>query len=250
MFVIAYPRETQEMVMDAHNRASACFGGVPKQVVYDNLKTVVDAVFTGKERQFNRRFMVLANHYLFEPVACTPAAGWEKGQIENQVGNIREWLFTPRLRFKTFAELNAWLAKRCEELASRKHPTKPTQTIADCFAQEQHLLRKVDRPFAGYLEHLVKVSKLCLVRWNRNRYRVPAKWVNKGVSLRVTAYPSVPWRTAKPLPNTSAVLATTNCSVIPGITYPYWQKSRAPYAMAFRFKIGSYRSLSSKSGKS
>jgi transposase len=41
----------------------------------------------------------LANHYLFEPVACTPAAGWEKGQVENQVGNVREWLFTPRAKF-------------------------------------------------------------------------------------------------------------------------------------------------------
>ena len=76
MLVVAYPRETQEMVFDAHNRAFAFFGGVPQRMVYDNLKAVVEAIFTGKERQFNRRFMVLANHYLFEPVACTPASGW------------------------------------------------------------------------------------------------------------------------------------------------------------------------------
>ena len=71
------------MVLDAHNRAFAFFGGVPRQMVYDNLKTVVDAVFVGKERQFNRRFLAMASHYLFEPVACTPASGWEKGQVEN-----------------------------------------------------------------------------------------------------------------------------------------------------------------------
>ena len=41
-------------------------------------------------RQFNRRFLTLTNHYLFEPVACTLASGWEKGEVENQVGNIRE----------------------------------------------------------------------------------------------------------------------------------------------------------------
>ena len=187
MFVIAYPRETQEMVMDAHNQAFAFYGGVPKQMVYDNLTTVVDAVFIGKERKFNRRFMALANHYLFEPVACTPAAGWEKGQIENQVGNIREWLFTPRAVFENFQELNAWLAKRCEALAHRKHPTLPTQTIADCFVKEQPLLRVVNQPFAGYIEHLSKVSKLCLVRWDRNRYSVPAEWVGQVVSIRVTA---------------------------------------------------------------
>lgn len=48
MFVVAYPREMQEMVLDAHSRAFAIFGGVPARLIYDNLKTVVDAVYTGK----------------------------------------------------------------------------------------------------------------------------------------------------------------------------------------------------------
>lgn len=48
MFVAAYPRETREMVLDAHNQAFAFFGGVPKRMVYDNLKTVVNAIFTAK----------------------------------------------------------------------------------------------------------------------------------------------------------------------------------------------------------
>ena len=73
MFVVAYFREAQEMVMDAHNKAFAFYGGVPLQMIYDNPKTIVDTVFVGKGRKFNRRFMALANHYLFEPVACTPA---------------------------------------------------------------------------------------------------------------------------------------------------------------------------------
>lgn len=79
LFLVAYPRETQEMVFDAHNRAFEFFGGVPERMVYDNPKTIVQTIFTGKERQFNRRFLALADHYLFEPVACTPASGWEKG---------------------------------------------------------------------------------------------------------------------------------------------------------------------------
>ncbi len=60
MFVIAYPRETQEMVLDAHVKAFAFFGGVPHQMIYDNLKTVVQTVFAGKSRRFNGRFMTLA----------------------------------------------------------------------------------------------------------------------------------------------------------------------------------------------
>jgi transposase len=187
MFVVAYPRETQEMVFDAHNRAFAFFGGVPQRMVYDNLKAVVETIFTGKERQFNRRFMVLANHYLFEPVACTPASGWEKGQVENQVGNIREWLFTPLARFANFDGLNEWLAMRCRELAQRKHPVTPERSIAACFVEEQPLLRQITAAFDGYVEHMLRVSSTCLVAVDRNRYSVPAAFAGRAVSVRTTA---------------------------------------------------------------
>jgi hypothetical protein len=185
MFVVAYPRETQEMVLDAHSQAFA----VPKRMVYDdNLMTVVDAIFVGKERRFNRRFLALANHYLFEPVACTPESGWEKGQVENQVGNIREWLFTPLAKFENFAALNAWLAMRCRELAGRPHPEQSSRTIADCFAEEQPLLMPVKASFDGYVEEIRRVSQLCLIRIDRNRYSVPAQWANTVVlSVRLTA---------------------------------------------------------------
>jgi transposase len=86
-FLVAYPRESQEMVFDAHARAFAFFGGVPRRGIYDNLKPAVDAIFAGRERRYNRRFLVMCNHYLVDPTACTPAAGWEKGQVENQVGS-------------------------------------------------------------------------------------------------------------------------------------------------------------------
>jgi len=83
-FVRAYPRESQEMVFDAHERAFAFFRGACARGIYDNMKTAVDAVLVGKDRVFNRRFAQMCSHYLVEPVACTPAAGWEKGQVENQ----------------------------------------------------------------------------------------------------------------------------------------------------------------------
>lgn len=186
-YIRAYPRETQEMVFDAHNRAFAFFGGVPQRMVYDNLKAVVETIFTGKERLFNRRFMVMANHYLFEPVACTPASGWEKGQVENQVGNIREWLFTPLARFASFEALNVWLATRSHELAARKHPTSPERSIQNVFTQEQLSLRPIPAPFAGYVEHMVRVSSTCLVVLDRNRYSVPAEYAGQAVSVRSTA---------------------------------------------------------------
>jgi transposase len=77
LYVRAYPRESQEMLFDAHDRAFAFFRGTCTRGIYDNMKTAVDAVFIGRERGFNRRFAQMCAHYLVEPVACAPSAGWE-----------------------------------------------------------------------------------------------------------------------------------------------------------------------------
>ena len=98
-FIRAYPREAQEMLFDAHDKAFAFYRGACERGIYDNMKTAVDAIFVGKERLFNRRFLQMMSHYLVEPTPCTPAAG-EKGQIENQVGIVRQRFFSPRLKFK------------------------------------------------------------------------------------------------------------------------------------------------------
>ena len=78
MLVRAYPRETQEMVFDAHERAFAFFRGPCSRGIYDNMKTAVETIFIGKDRQYDRRFLQMCSHHLVEPVACTPASGWER----------------------------------------------------------------------------------------------------------------------------------------------------------------------------
>ena len=126
---MAYPGEPQEMVLDAFVRALAFYGGVPRRVIIDNPKTMVTYVSRSKDRVYHPRFLALMNHYVMEPVACTPASGWEKGQIENQVQHIRQWLFTPKLDFSDLDALNAWLSLRCNELGIRAHPDQKDQTI-------------------------------------------------------------------------------------------------------------------------
>ena len=134
LFVRAYPRETQEMVFDAHDRAFAFFRGACTRGIYDNMKTAVETIFVGRERAYNRRFLQMCSHYLVEPVACTPASGWEKGQVENQVGLVRERFFTPRLRVKSYEELNAWLLDQCVAYArAHRHPELREQTIWEVF---------------------------------------------------------------------------------------------------------------------
>src|ERR1700751_811389 len=81
LFVRAYPRETQEMVFDAHDRAFAFFKGACTRGIYDNMKTAVETIFVGKDRQYNRRFLQMCSPYLVDPVACPPASGWEQGKV-------------------------------------------------------------------------------------------------------------------------------------------------------------------------
>src|SRR5439155_17738927 len=138
LFVRCYPRETQEMVFDAHDRAFALFKGTCGRGIYDNMKTAVETIFVGKDRLYNRRFQQMCSHYLVDPVACTPASGWEKGQVENQVGLVRERFFTPRLRFNNLDELNAWLLERCIAYAkAHKHPEFADKTIWEVFEAER-----------------------------------------------------------------------------------------------------------------
>jgi transposase len=188
MFVRAYPRETQEMVFDADDRAFAFFRGACTRGIYDNMKTAVDTIFVGKARQYNRRFLQMCSHYLVDPVACTPASGWEKGQVENQVGLVRERFFTPRPRFKSYDELNAWLTDRCVAYAkAHPHPERPEQTVWEVFEAERLSLLPYRGRFDGFSALLASVSKTCLVRFDHNKYSVNASAVGRPVDIHAYA---------------------------------------------------------------
>src|SRR5262245_13744291 len=188
LFVRAYPRETQEMVFDAHDRAFALFKGTCRRGIYDNMKTAVEAVFVGKDRLYNRRFLQMCSHYLVEPVACTPASGWEKGQVENQVGLVRERFFTPRLRFKNYDELNACLTDRCIAYAkAHKHPELTDKTIWEVFEAERSKLVPFAGRFDGFHAVPASVSKTCLVRFDNNKYSVTASAVGRPVDVHAYA---------------------------------------------------------------
>jgi transposase len=188
MFCRAYPRETQEMVFDAHERAFGFFRGACTRGIYDNMKTAVDTIFVGKDRQYNRRFLQMCSHHLVDPVACTPASGWEKGQVENQVGLVRERFFTPRLRVKTYDELNAWLTDKCVAYAKmHPHPERPDQTVWEVFEEERPNLVPYRGRFDGFHALPASVSKTCLVRFDNNKYSVNASAVGRPVEIQAYA---------------------------------------------------------------
>jgi len=188
LFVRAYPRETLEMVLDAHDRAFAFFKGACTRGIYDNMKTAVDTILVGRERVYNRRLQQMCSHYLVDPVACTPSSGWEKGQVENQVGLVRERFFTPRLRVSSYDELNARLVDQCIAYArAHRHPEFRERTIWEAFEAERPSLIRYPGRFDGFHAVPASVSKTCLVRFDNNRYSVSAHAIGRPVEIRAYA---------------------------------------------------------------
>lgn len=183
--VRAYLLQTHEMLFDAHWHGFRVFGGVPGRGIYDNMKTAVDRVGRGKERQVNIRFLAMTNHYVFEPQFCNPASGWEKGQIEKNVQDARPRLWQPMPSFPDLAALNAWLEQRCLELWQEIPHGVLAGSIADVWGEEQAALMPLPPAFDGFVEQSKRVSPTCLINFERNRYSVPASFANRPVSLRV-----------------------------------------------------------------
>jgi len=160
MFLVqAYPRQSQEMLFDAHRRGFDFFGGVCCQGIYDNPKTMVSQIRRGKKRVSHPRFSQLCSHYLYEPVFCTPGAAWEKGQVENQVELVRRRFFS----------------------------SIPGKTVWEVFREEKEHLIQVGRPFDGFSEENARVSSYSLVSFDRNRYSVECGQVGKTVQIKAYA---------------------------------------------------------------
>jgi hypothetical protein len=176
LFVRAYPRETQEMVFDPHDRAFAFFRGTCRRGLYDNMKTAVETVFIGKDRLYNRRFLQMRGHRRPAGRRARTRSGW-CGSASSH-----------RLRFKSYEELNAWLLDRCVAYAkAHKHPEFAGQTVWSSFEAERPKLMPYAGRFDGFHALPASVSKTCLVRFDNNKYSVAASVVGRPVEIHAYA---------------------------------------------------------------
>lgn len=189
IYVIAYFNETQDMLFDAHDKAFNYFGGLTHRGIYDNMSTAVDLVFMDKRRTFNRRFLYLMNHYMIEPVACSVASGWEKGQVEKLVRDFRDYALKIDRDFTSIDEINEYLLSKCIEHANTMyHPDFKDKTIEEVYQEEKGLLGQLKTPFNSYGEKVVKSNHSSLISFDKNYYSVECTSANK--KLVVRSYPS------------------------------------------------------------
>lgn len=177
--------EATEEFLRCHQNAFAFFGGCPRKILYDNLRTAVLA-HHGPDVRWNPRFMDFSGHYLFKPVACNPAAGWEKGRVERAIQFIRSNFLLGRT-FRSLEELNAAAVAWRDEKANRRiHKTtgkRPVDLLADDRAR---LLALPDVAYDTRILRSARVTPDCRVQFENNTYSVPPKYVGQDLTLRAS----------------------------------------------------------------
>jgi transposase len=183
VFVRAYERANLESFLDGHVRAFEVFGGVPKRIAYDNLKSAVVYVGRGRDRRLNRRFLELRSWCLFESRFCNVAKGNEKGHVENLVKRSQRTFLTPLPEVQDLDELNAKLSRDC--LAELERTDREGQSHRTLWETEKlSLLRLPSVPFAACQERSSIVDKQSLVQFDDRFYSVPVRWAHHPCVLK------------------------------------------------------------------
>ncbi len=192
VMVLAYSRaiwalftvdQTLESFLRGHVEAFGTWPGVPRTLVYDNLRSAV-LERAGTAIRFHPRLLELAGHYHFAPRPCTPARANEKGKVERQIQYLRHAFFAART-FVDIDDLNAQFRRWRDEVAhQRPHPDHRDRTVADVLAEEQpRLLPLPEHPFHTDVMRTVSARKQPYVRFDRNSYSIPHTHAHRPLTL-------------------------------------------------------------------
>lgn len=184
LYVEFFPSQSLENFMAAHVHAFRFFGGCPKKIRYDNLKSVV-LTRIGSAIQFNPRFLDFAAHYLFTPSPCNVKSPHEKGRVENAVRYVKRNFLSGR-SFTSISQYNreAFLW-RDEKANCRIHGTTKRRPV--------ELFREKEKPFLTPLPAIdydtrimrtVKSTTQALVRFDGSRYSVPFAYASRTLTLK------------------------------------------------------------------
>ena len=186
-FVLALPFERTEAILEGMVAAFEFFGAVPKEVWWDNPRTVATLIHLGRERQLQPRYAALASHYVFSPLFCMPARGNEKPDAEGTVKAVQKRFATPVPRVADLDELNTFFRNRCEAERDRV-----VQSLSGPFLIKDRLAEDLAAaaPLPGHrfdpcvIKPAVAVDKYQSVAFDCNRYSVPRRHAFEMVTVK------------------------------------------------------------------
>jgi len=166
-----------------HEAAFQAFGGVPRVVLYDNLKSAV-LERRGDAIRFHPTLLAFAAHYRYQPRPVAVARGNEKGRVERLIRYVRQGFFAAR-SWRDLDDLNRQVEEWCRgPSADRPCPEDRSMSVAEAFAKERPLLLSLpDNPFPTDEREEVSVGKTPYVRFDRNDYSVPHIYVRRTLSV-------------------------------------------------------------------
>jgi len=174
---------TLESFLEGHVRALEWLGGVPRECVYDNLRSVV----ARRERDeviWSSRFLHLRGHYGFHAHPCTPATPREKGSVEAAVRYLKTG-FWPARRFRSLTELDEQYADWRDHVCNQRlHATRRVR-VNDRLAEEPAVLRPLPPlrfDWSGHRSSRVPIDGY--LRHGGCFYRAPERLVHERVELR------------------------------------------------------------------
>jgi transposase len=183
----AYPRATQQAFLEAHELAFAHFGGEFKVLRYDNLKSAVQKILRGHQREETARFIAFRSHWGYESEFCNPASGNEKGGVEGEGGQFRRNRLVPVPKVRNLEELNQLLLAGCREDEGRVIEGRSQTVGAAMIAEREHLLPLVQEGFDLASRHAPVVDASSCVKVLTNFYSAP---LAVGIKVEAKVYAS------------------------------------------------------------
>ena len=188
MFVECFPTQRQEAFLLGQRHAFEFWGGVPRMVVYDNLKPAVLQVLQGHSRREHEVFRHFHSVYRFEALFANVRAGWEKGSVENLVGYARRNYFVPLPEGVDLEAINATLRENCL-CDQQRIMAGRTEPIASRLAFEQTQLGPLPTyaPDVGLLAEVL-VHSTGRVRFQTNDYSAPIQYAYQRLTLKADPF--------------------------------------------------------------
>lgn len=171
----AYLRSTQQAFLEAHEEAFAFFGGVFRQLRYDNLASAVKKILRGFRREETARFIAFRSHWGFASEFCTPGAGNEKGGVEGEVGYFRRNHWVPVPVAADLNELNQQILAGCHADETRSMAGHESTVGARMLLERDHLLPIAAESFDLAEISFPTVDSSGCVRVRTNAYSVGMK---------------------------------------------------------------------------
>jgi transposase len=169
----AYPHASQQAFLEAHELAFAYFGGVFRELRYDNLSSAVKRILRGSQREETERFIAFRSHWGFESEFCTPGQGHEKGGVEGENGYFRRNHLVPLPKVRSWEELNAFLLAECKRDEQRVIGERSHAVGAGMCLEREHLLPLAEEGFQLASIHFPTVNSSRCARVLTNFYSVP-----------------------------------------------------------------------------